>query len=124
MLSAKKPASRKPDAISIREPGRSQRGLCRSWIQPPRVGRNRPKTWLGSRTKATIIGAWPSPFSTSIGISVVTASMDRWKQVLVNRAIEKYFCLKYPKSTKGSLLRCWMIINSIRQAKNSRCIGM
>ena len=88
------------------------------------MGRKSPTNWLGSNTMVTIIGMCPSPSSTMMGIKVTTASMDRWKVVLVKRAMEKYFCLKYRKSRKGSLLRCCTTINKANRDRKSRFIGM
>ena len=57
------------------------------------------------------MGAKPRPFSTIMGIKVVTASIDKWNVVLVYRAVEKYFSLKYLKSTKGSRVLLCTTIN-------------
>ena len=64
------------------------------------------------------------PSSTSIGTSVMVASLEKWKVVLEMSDMEKYFSLKWRSSTIGALAnRHSTNTNASSRTRNKPCIG-
>ena len=75
--STKRPRVKKPAAIIVRVMGRISFGWYLSYIQPAIIGTNKPSDWLGNSTIGTNKGDLPNPSSTSIGIRVMVATIEK-----------------------------------------------